>query len=591
MNVADLVHQLDARPNGDGWSAKCPAHDDRTPSLSISEGADSRILLKCHAGCGTEEIVAALGLKLSDLFASNGSTVPPRARSSARIVATYDYPDANGKLLFQTVRYEPKDFRQRRPDGHGGWTWKLDGIEPVLFRLPEVSKDVREGLPIFICEGEKDVLRIVDHGFTATCNPMGAKKWRDSYSETLCGADVIIIADKDKKGRDHAQFVASKLHGIAKFVRVIELPVVNELPVKDPADFFTAGGTADQLQKLVDSTPEWTPPNAETVQQVAPDKAALPPVQDLGVLLKEPIILPGDVIEGMLSHGGKMVLGGGSKSFKTWQLIDVGLAVNSGTEFLGFATKKGRVLYINLELQEAHFSWRVKAVADKKSISIEGGSFDVWNLRGYAKDLRLLLPDIIAQAGEDKYLLIILDPIYKVLGQREENVAHHVTGLMNDLEKIAVQSGAAIAFGAHFSKGNQATKESIDRIGGSGAFGRDPDSILTFTRHEEEDAFAVEAMLRNHPPILPFVVRWQFPLMVRDEDVDPQRLKQTRGAPRKATLNQVLALLNEKPLRATAWQELASEKLGIGSSTFYSMRKELEKLGCVFQAAGLYTPK
>lgn len=131
---------------------------------------------------------------------------------------------------------------------------------------------------------------------------------------------------------------------------------------------------------------------------------------------------------------------------------------------------------------------------------------------------------MLARAGADKYALIVLDPIYKLLGEREENVTHHITAIMNDLEKLAVKSRAAVAFGAHFSKGNQAGKESIDRISGSGAFARDPDSILILTRHEEDNAFTVEATLRNHAPIEPFVVRWDFPLMRRDS----KKLRRTK---------------------------------------------------------------
>jgi CHC2-type zinc finger protein/Toprim domain-containing protein len=182
-------------------------------------------------------------------------------KSQRQICATYDYHDASGKVVHQTVRYDKpeKDFSQRHPDGKGGWIWNLDGVDCVLFRLPELMQDIRRGLPIFLCEGEKDVLAMVQHGFAATTNPLGAKKWRDSYSETLRGADLIIVADKDAKGRDHAQTVASKLHGIARFIRVIELPDVNGTAVKDPADFFSAGGTADQLRELVDNAPDWTP--------------------------------------------------------------------------------------------------------------------------------------------------------------------------------------------------------------------------------------------------------------------------------------------------------------------------------------------
>src|SRR4029077_12016620 len=103
-----------------------------------------------------------------------------------------------------------------------------------------------------------------------------------------------------------------------------------------------------------------------------------------------------------------------------------------------------------------------------------------------------------------------------------------IGGLLDELERLAVQSGAAVVFGAHFSKGNQAAKESMDRIGGSGVFARDPDTILTLTRHEKDGAFTVEPILRNHPPVAPFVVGWDFPLMYRDDTLDPANLKKSK---------------------------------------------------------------
>ena len=270
----------------------------------------------------------------------------------------------------------------------------------------------------------------------------------------------------------------------------------------------------------------------EAITERNGSRDGLPSIEDVSKLISSESVLPPDVIYGLLHKGGKMAAGGGSKTFKTWQLIDIATAVATGTEYLGFATAKGRVLYINLEIQTGFFAGRCRKVAEAKSVSIPNGSFHVWNLRGYAANLADLLPEMIRRAGADQYALIIVDPIYKVLGDREENVAHHVTSIMNDLERLAVRSGAAVAFGTHFSKGNQAGKESIDRISGSGAFARDPDTILVFTKHEEEDAYTVEATLRNHPPIAPFVVRWQFPLMQRDDGLDPTRLKQSGGRPR-----------------------------------------------------------
>jgi putative DNA primase/helicase len=199
-----LQHFQHVKRAGPGkWMARCPAHEDRNPSLSISE-KDGKTLLKCHAGCSTESIVFAAGLHLSDLFAD--SVKPQR-----QIVATYDYTDESGGLLYQAVRFDPKDFRQRRPDGKGAWVWNLDGSRRVLYHLPEVL----QAKWLLVVEGEKDVLTAGKLGLVATCNPMGAGKWQPDYSQPLKGKPVAIIADNDPAGLTHAHDVARSLVVVA----------------------------------------------------------------------------------------------------------------------------------------------------------------------------------------------------------------------------------------------------------------------------------------------------------------------------------------------------------------------------------------
>jgi DNA primase len=162
---------------------------------------------------------------------------------SSEIVATYDYTDERGKLLFQCVRSQPKDFRQRQPDGNGGWTWNLEGVRRVLYRLPELLHNLEHSLPVVVTEGEKDVDAIAKLGFPAavTCNPLGAGKWREEFSEALRDASVFVIADKDKPGREHAQQVGASLHGKAKRVALLELPDRDGHSVKDVSDWIAAG--------------------------------------------------------------------------------------------------------------------------------------------------------------------------------------------------------------------------------------------------------------------------------------------------------------------------------------------------------------
>jgi 5S rRNA maturation endonuclease (ribonuclease M5) len=254
MQLAEfLSHFQNTKPADDGqWSARCPAHDDNRASLGINQSAPEHYLVNCLAGCQVDAVLSAAGLKMQDLF-------PPKQEQS-RIVATYDYRDESGALLFQTVRFEPKDFRQRVPTFEGGWSWKLGTTRRVLYRLPElVAADPLE--EVNICEGEKDCDRLASLGLLATTNPMGASKgkskWLPGYSESLRGRHVVILPDNDEPGRKHAETVAVALHGIAASVKVVELP---GLPVKgDVSDWLDAGGTVARLGALVDELCVWEP--------------------------------------------------------------------------------------------------------------------------------------------------------------------------------------------------------------------------------------------------------------------------------------------------------------------------------------------
>jgi hypothetical protein len=230
-----------------GWEAKCPAHDDRHASLTVSEGNDGRVLVRCHAGsgCSLEDIVAAAGTTVGALFVENG-TGPNRT-----IVATYDYEDAEGALLFQVVRYESKRFVQRRPDGRGGWVWKLGNTRRVLYRLPQLLEGLEAGRSIHIAEGEKDVQALEAAGEVATCNPMGAGKWRDTYSNVFRGADVVIVRDRDEVGAEHAAQVSESLAGIAASVRIVEAA-----EGKDAADHLAAGRTVEEFVAAVEPEAE-----------------------------------------------------------------------------------------------------------------------------------------------------------------------------------------------------------------------------------------------------------------------------------------------------------------------------------------------
>lgn len=269
MNVTEFLAKLEGvRKTCTGWEARCPAHEDRKASLSITEGNNGKILVHCHAGCAVKEIADVLGLKLKDLFP--GDERPARPPHKRRIAKAYNYTDEAGTLLFQCVRYEPKDFKQRRPGPAGGWIWNLQGVRRVLYRLPALKAGVSSGEIIYIADGEKDVDALVEHGFAATCNPMGndqkrpETKWLPEHTETLRGAaGIVMIVDKDEAGRNHSRYVARTLQCAVQNLKLIELPDRNGTNVKDAHDFFAAGGSADELRAIVERAPEFVPEDSQ----------------------------------------------------------------------------------------------------------------------------------------------------------------------------------------------------------------------------------------------------------------------------------------------------------------------------------------
>lgn len=231
---------------GDEIEHRCLAHEEQHASASFNtvKGA-----WKCHA-CGAHGGVK----KLAELLEIN----VPKAKANARrvrnyrVVALSDYVDEQGRLLFQVERRDPKDFRQRRPDGNGEWIYDLNGVRRVVYRLPDVVAAIGNGDPVLVVEGEKDADRLAGLGLCATCNPMGAGKWLSEYNATFAGADVIVLPDNDEAGRAHGATVRDALVSVARSVRLIELP---GLPPKgDVSDWLDAGHTAGELLDLVANT-------------------------------------------------------------------------------------------------------------------------------------------------------------------------------------------------------------------------------------------------------------------------------------------------------------------------------------------------
>ena len=283
-------------PSGSGFTARCPAHEDDRNSLKISMAHGQHLLIHCHAKCNKNDVARALDVRPIDLFhdrynkrqreelerlhqangqsksgGKNGGSYSKKTRG--RVVATYDYRDANGKLLFQSVRMDPKDFRQRRPNPDAGsdvsesdtgyWIWNLKDVNPVPYRLPELLSSVAAdpGVTVFICEGEKDVDRLISLGLTATTNAGGAGKWREEFTEYLTGRNAVLLQDNDEAGEKHVNHIARTLAGNAASIRILLLP--NLPPKGDVSNWLDADPTNNTAERLIDlsaAAPSWAPP-------------------------------------------------------------------------------------------------------------------------------------------------------------------------------------------------------------------------------------------------------------------------------------------------------------------------------------------
>jgi putative DNA primase/helicase len=239
-----------ARRLADGKAeAPCPAHEDDDPSLSISAGTDGRTLVTCHAGCKREDVVAAVGLTMRDLFADD----KPAKAEKSRIVATYVYRDADRSTRFEICRFFPKDFRPRRPGPDGRWLWNLTGAERIPYHLPEILAAPADA-PVFAVEGEKDADALARLGLVATTNPGGCgstKLWDTKpFRDPFAGRDVVIIPDGDEPGAKHAAHVYKALAGVARSIKIVRLSE------KDVSDWLAAGHTVEELHTLTEASPE-----------------------------------------------------------------------------------------------------------------------------------------------------------------------------------------------------------------------------------------------------------------------------------------------------------------------------------------------
>jgi len=329
---------------------------------------------------------------------------------------------------------------------------------------------------------------------------------------------------------------------------------------------------------------------------VAVDLGAAPPALPRPCFLEElaanPPLPPPQLIAGILHQGCKMILGGTSKSNKSWCLLDLALSVASGQPWWGRRCVQVPVVYINFELQPWALAERLGALCHARpECKVPKEHLALWNLRGHNGDITLLRPQLEAQLQRHRFALVILDPAYKVLGDRDENANGEIASLMNELEALAQATGAAVVVAHHFAKGDSTAKSALDRMSGAGAWARDPDSIVVLTPHEEADCFTVTSILRNLPQLPEFVVAWDYPLMRLAKDLNPEALRRPQAKNKVCKDSEfVEACLTEEP-SATAEILRKGEALGLSERSLFRYLSRLVSSGVIHSSHGFYWRK
>jgi len=251
----------------------CPFHRDgegsppHSPNLTIKPGTKGAAYVWACPVCNKGGTLLLLVERLREI-----DIMAPRDGERAKPIATYDYRDEGGRLVFQVLRLPNKAFLQRRPDGKDGWVWNLEGVRRVPYRLPELlAADPAEW--VHVVEGEKDANNLSLLGLVATTNPSGAGKWREEFSPYFKGRKVAILPDNDTPGQAHAQDVARKLTPYAADVRIVNLPDLD--PGGDVSDWLKLGHKAGELTALVEAAPTWETPPVANLASLLDDVKAI----------------------------------------------------------------------------------------------------------------------------------------------------------------------------------------------------------------------------------------------------------------------------------------------------------------------------
>lgn len=453
------------RSGASGW--QCPAHEDRVASLSVNE-KDGKALVCCQAGCHTDDVLKAIGLSWPTL--REEQPVPRKTEW----IASYEYTDERGGVLFVKERGEPKTFRVYRPLTGGRRQYKdvFGGANParrVLYRLPAVVKAIAEGRPVYVVEGEKDVASAERAGVTATCNYDGASKagqrpkWRPEYGDMLKGAHVVIVADNDDAGRAHAAAAYADLKRKAASVRVVRGLV--DRAKADLTDHLAAGHSIDALVPLdapappVDDRDDFSAllvPEDTEEQPVHLDPETMSSEEYFAARVKKMLgefldtddldkITPLEPLLGDLLQVNTLCRAvGPSGSFKSFVLLDMCGCIGTGVKWHGQYVKQGTVVYLVAEGEQG-IRKRVRAWEQQYGLRME-------NVLFLPRPVQAMSPEwdvLIAALQEIGPVLVVVDTQARVTVGVEENSNKEMGQVVDRLDQLRTATSACVVIVHH----------------------------------------------------------------------------------------------------------------------------------------------
>jgi 5S rRNA maturation endonuclease (ribonuclease M5) len=508
IQTLSLMESIELAKTGAQSMTPCPAHDDGNASLHVAPGTTQPVVMTCHAGCRIEDILLEGRIDPQSLMAPRDEmdTRAPEGEWTPAGPASHIYPytDEEGTLLFEVLRIPQeggnKTFRQRHPDPEkkSGWTWNMDGVRRVPYRLPEVLAAKAEGRTIYIVEGEKDVETLRRRGEVATTSPMGAGKWSPAFSELLSACNIVIVPDTDTPGRTHARMVREQLmdHGCTVSVRE---PMNG---AKDITEHFEKGGSLASL--------------LETIGEV--DEVRVSYGVDVLDVIKRIISPTSFVIPNVLAQGDRLLITGFEGHGKSTLCRQLAVMAACGMHpWTGLAIPPVRTVVVDSENHPDQVldSWKqLIGLCARHGHQLQPGMLTV--IEEWDNDLDLTSEDGHAWMQERvrayKPQLMVIGPLYNLSSKdlKDDETARKIKKTVNDARGICGTAFIMEHHAPHRAPGD--TKRSV-RPYGSSTFLKWPDFGYGLAPMETEGVY--EWMKTRFPRVrtrnFPTHLRWGKP--------------------------------------------------------------------------------